>query len=126
MPKRFLALLPLTIIVTACSSGVVDTWDPEADIKRSESNDVECQRKWESATHDYTSISQRLHIEGNTITSVYDSGEKKFCALMAEIGKTTRREIDGKRIKYALEDGNIVEYIADDGETPFKNVYERR
>jgi len=124
MPKRFLALLPLTIIVTACSSGVVDTWDPEADIKRSESNDVECQRKWESATHDYTGM--RLHLEGNTITSVYDSGEKKFCALMAEIGKTTRREYDGKRVKYALEDGNIVEYIAGDGQTPKKYVHKRR
>jgi len=118
MPKRFLALLPLTIIVTACSSGVVDTWNPQAEFTQQnaqkQADEANCQQMQKSVTHT-TSENRKInagewgyYLDGKKLIALSN------CELLGEIGKTQEWEGSDPGIyylnQYVLENGDIVEY----------------
>ena len=98
MFKKFLAFLPLAGIIAACSSGVVDTWDPEAEIKGKKANDIKCQEMKDNPTHRKEGRPQsKYYLDGNIFYDVSSRCDLAF-DYPSIIGKTYTR--DGYKIKY--------------------------
>jgi len=128
MFRKFLAFLPLVGIATACSSGVVDTWDPKAEVARQEatkqSKEEKCWKIKQNPTHmvsksykKSSSEQRRLWIDEESRTSFWFhlDGKKLYtsgCTMIGEIGKTKERDT-GFTIyidRLLLEDDEIVRY----------------
>ena len=124
MFKKLLAFLPLAGILAACSSGVVDTWDPESEIKREKAYETKCQEMKDNATHRQEVRPNRLpsyyYLDGNIFYNV------SLCGLSSDnpyvIGKTYT--IDGYKVKAIKQGDEIIIYRKHPERGPtWKEVY---
>lgn len=112
--RNFLAFLSLACIVTACSTGivetsdteVVDTWDPELEVKRAEAarkkrlEDLAyCEDLLDKPTHVYDAW--QGHLKGSRFYTT-----AKMCPYFFEIGKTYTSDSGGKT--RVVKDGDDV------------------
>lgn len=87
--KKFLIFLPLAVIVASCSTGIVDTWDPEASLRRKNAEKAKCEEMQNNPTHSSNpqkGIGREFYLDGNNFREMVYG-----CGIYGVIGKTQVR-----------------------------------
>ena len=118
MFRKFLAFLPLAGILAACSSGVVDTWDPEKEIEKELAKKEVCIKMISNPTHKY--YGTKFHFDGKDLYQLLPQYDNT-CVHSGRIGET-RIEDDGKKSKLVMS-GNDIIYFKESRNGTYKEVY---
>ena len=118
MLRGFFICFPVAVIVAACSSGVVDEWDPEAELKSRQEEKAFCADLINNPTHKIP----RSHT-GTLVGKKFYFSQSGFaeCPDFFEIGKTYR---NGSQKTKLVKQGDDIDIYVDYGVAGFDVIKE--